>query len=81
MYVPIDRYEQFNGLRDFGREQVTDQLIAAVRGFREAEDMEELLLQALSDPNRTPHGPVEIVDIMTLQLAQRKKRGIAGFIL
>ncbi len=43
--------------------------------------MEELLLQSLFDPNRTPHGPAEIVDIMTMQLSHRRKSGVAGFIL
>jgi len=81
MYVPLDHYYQFIDLSDFQRNQVSDQLIAEVRKFHESDDLEELLLRALSDPNRTPHGPVEIVDIMTQQLSFRKKEGVAGFIL
>lgn len=81
MYIPIERYDQFINLSEFSRDKVSDKLVIAVRRLREADDMEELLLRSLSDPNRTPHGPAEIVDIMTVQLSYRKKTGVAGFIL
>lgn len=81
MYIPIESYEQFTNLADFPREKVSDQLIDTVRHFHESDDIEELLLEVLSDPNRTPHGPVEIVDIMTLQLTYRNNVGVAGIIL
>jgi superfamily II DNA or RNA helicase len=81
MYIPIEKYDQFIDLSQFDRRQVSDNLVAAVRRFHEADELEELILRHLADPNRTPHGPAEIVDIMTLQLSHRKKKGVAGFIL
>ncbi len=81
MYIPIEKYNQFVSLSEFSRNKMSEKLIAAVRRFHEADDLEELVLRNLTDPNRTPHGPAEIVDIMTLQLSYRKKTGIAGFIL
>ena len=81
MYIPIEKYHQFVELSNFSRGKVSNDLITAVRGLHEAEDLEELLLQKLSDPNRTPHGPAEIVDIMTVQLSFRRKMGVAGFVL
>lgn len=81
MYIPIEKYHQFVELSNFSRDKVSNELISAIRGLHEADDLEELLLQKLSDPNRTPHGPAEIVDIMTLQLSFRKKKGVAGFVL
>ena len=51
------------------------------RSFHESDDLEELLLNALTDPNRTPHGPVEIADILTLQLSYQNKIGVAGIVL
>jgi len=81
MYIPLEKYDQFVALSEFGRDKVSDDLIAAVRHLREDEHLEELLLHSLLDPNRTPHGPAEIVDIMTLQLSLRDKRGVAGFVL
>lgn len=81
MYIPIEKYDQFINLAEFSRNKVSQQLIAAVRNFREADELEELVLRSLADPNRTPHGPAEIVDIMTLQLSHKKRTGVAGFIL
>jgi superfamily II DNA or RNA helicase len=81
MYIPIEEYDQFVNLSEFSRTKVSAELIAAVRSFHEADDLEELVLCNLADPNRTPHGPAEIVDIMTLQLSHRNMTGVAGFIL
>jgi len=81
MYIPIEKYHQFIELTNFSRDKVSDGLVSAVKNLHEANDLEELLLRKLSDPNRTPHGPAEIVDIMTLQLSFRKKMGVAGFVL
>lgn len=81
MYIPIDHYDQFDNMRNFSRESVSDILIDAAKGFHESEDLEEMLLTALTDPNRTPHGPSEIVDIMTVQLSHRDTLGVAGIIL
>ncbi len=81
MYLPIDKFDQFIDLAQFGRDKVSDGLIDSVRRLHEAEELEELILRIISDPNRTPHGPAEIVDIMTLQLTHRRKTGVAGIIL
>lgn len=80
-YIPLEKYDQFRILCDFPREKVTSKLISVTKQFREAEELEDLLLTPLLDPNRTPHGPAEIVDIMTLQLTYPGKTGVAGIIL
>jgi superfamily II DNA or RNA helicase len=77
----LEDYDQFRDLVDFPRNKVNDELIDAARAFKESSDMEELLLKFLSDPNRTPHGPVEIADILTMQLSRRKELGVTGIIL
>ena len=81
MYIPLEKYDQFFNLSEFSRDQVSSKLIAAAKRFHEVDDLEELILRNLADPNRTPHGPAEIVDIMTLQLSYRNTTGVAGFIL
>jgi superfamily II DNA or RNA helicase len=81
MHIPIEKYDQFTDLSDFGRTKVSDALLKAVRRLHEVKDLEEIVLRYLTDPNRTPHGPSEIVDILTLQLTYRKRTGAAGFIL
>jgi len=80
MYIQVEKYNQFINLCDFRRDRVSPNLLTAIRRFSE-EELEELLLRNLLDPNRTPHGPAELVDIMTLQLSFRSQEGIAGFVL
>ena len=43
--------------------------------------MEESILRILADPNRTPHGPTELADILTQQLSYRRRGGLGAFIL
>ena len=81
MYIPLENYDQFIILKDFSREEITEELKSVARDFRESEDLEETILNAITDPNRTPHGPVEIADILTHQLSYRNEIGVAGFIL
>ncbi len=81
MFIPIEEYNEFYDLKDISRKEITTDLIESIRTFREEADLEEMILNAISDPNRTPHGPSEIVDIMTLNLSYRKKMGLAGFVL
>jgi hypothetical protein len=75
MYIPLEKYDQFFNLSEFSRVQVSSKLITAVRRFHEADDLEELILSNLGDPNCTPHGPAGIVDITTLQLSYRNITG------
>src|SRR5512147_2030685 len=81
MYIPVDQYDQFISLTEISRDKISEELVSAIRGFHEEHDLEELILHNLADPNRTPHGPAEIVDIMTLQLSHRQTTGVAGFVL
>jgi superfamily II DNA or RNA helicase len=81
VYIPIQDYNEFNELADVSRDSVSDELVRVARSFHESEDMEELILSTLTDPNRTPHGPAELVDIMTVNLTYNNIRGIAGFLL
>ena len=78
MYIPFEKYDQFTELSDFPRNKVSEKLITTAKGFHESNDMEELLLNILPDPNRTPHGPAEIVDILTLQLSYKKPHTFTG---
>ena len=81
MYIPIDQFEQFNQLKEYPRDSIIDSAINTASNFHEINDLEEFLLKILSDPNRTPHGPIEIADILTLQLTYRRKADLAAFVL
>jgi superfamily II DNA or RNA helicase len=52
-----------------------------VRDLNEREEMEPYLRSILFDTNETPHGPAELVDILTHRVKARGKLGMCAFIL
>lgn len=76
--LAVDNFEQ---ARAIPPRSITDEALNTVRGLHEEEEMESWLQAILFDTNRTPHGPSEIVDILTHKVSVRGKEGIAGFIL
>ncbi|MGD0537021.1 MAG: DEAD/DEAH box helicase family protein [Verrucomicrobiota bacterium] len=60
---------------------MSEDALATVRDLDEREEMEPWIQGILCDTNRTPHGPSEIVDILTHKLVVRGREGLAAFIL
>lgn len=82
--IPIENIEQFNAVKDFPLAQIPADALAAVvqkvRGLDEREELEPWLRSILSDGAQTPHGPAEIVDILT-SVRANGEHGMAAFIL
>ncbi len=73
--------DNFRPARDIAPKQISDEVLATVRELHEAEQMEPWIQAILFDTNNTPHGPSEIVDILTHKVSVREQVGIAAFIL
>ena len=80
-YIRIEEFDQFTRMKSIQRGDVKGEVISVVKSFKEAEDLEKVILSSIVEPNVTPHGPAEIVDILTLQLSYRGSYGLAGIIL
>jgi superfamily II DNA or RNA helicase len=76
--LAVDNFEAVRGIQP---RSISDKAIATVRGLDEKEEIEVWIQAILYDTNRTPHGPSEIVDILTHKLVVRGKEGLAAFIL
>lgn len=81
MYIPIDEFDQFEALKEYRRDSISTPILERIRNYHEEYDLEEMILQSISEPNRTPHGPAEIVDIMTVNISYRNVLGVSGIIL
>jgi superfamily II DNA or RNA helicase len=81
MLKRVDDFDNFSAVRNVAPEAISDQVIRAVRELDEREELEPYLRLILHDPNETPHGPAEIVDIFTHKLSIQKLAGMAAFIL
>ena len=73
--------DNFEAARAVSSRSVGEDVIATVRDLDEKEEMEGWIQAILFDTNRTPHGPAEVVDILTHKLVVRGKEGLAAFIL
>ena len=63
--IRLDDIRSFTAVKDAPLNEVTEALRLAVKQLHEADDMEEFLRAILSDRAATPHGPAELVDILT----------------
>jgi hypothetical protein len=73
--------DNFNFARSIQRADIGAEAIATVRSLDEKVEMEPWLQAILHDTNRTPHGPSEVVDILTHKVTVRGRTGLAAFIL
>ena len=71
--LAVDNFESVRGVPP---RNISDKAIATVRTLDEKEEIEVWLQAILYDTNRTPHGPSEIVDILTHKLVVRGKTGL-----
>lgn len=79
--ITFDQFGCFKSAKDFPPDNVTNELLNAVRALDEKEELEPFIRQILFDSNSTPHGPAEIADIITHKINVDSHNGIAAFIL
>jgi len=79
--VLVDQIDTFKDVRDFPFPDISPNVVKAVRVLDEKEELEPFLRSILSDQNETPHGPAEVVDILTHKVSYNGTHGLAGFIL
>lgn len=76
--LAVDNFAAVRGIRP---RDISDGALATVRNLHEADEMEPWLQAILFDTNNTPHGPSEIVDILTHKVTVKGREGLAAFIL
>ncbi len=81
MLLTIEDFDNFKEVRDFPASTVIQRVKEAVQTLDEREEVEPFIRSILADAGETPHGPAEIVDILTHKVAVKKQQGIAAFIL
>ncbi|MBI4167660.1 MAG: DEAD/DEAH box helicase [Candidatus Aenigmarchaeota archaeon] len=79
--VTIDEIDSFKDIRDFPSKDINPNIVAKVRELNEREELEPFIRTVLTDTNETPHGPAELVDVLTHKLTVQRHHGLAAFIL
>jgi superfamily II DNA or RNA helicase len=73
--------DNFSLARGVPPRTISEQVVETIKKLDERDEIEQWLQAILFDTNRTPHGPAEIVDILTHKLTVRGHQGLAAFIL
>ncbi|MBZ5704607.1 MAG: DEAD/DEAH box helicase [Acidobacteriia bacterium] len=79
--ITIDDFENFADVRDSPAAEVSASLLKVVRSLDEREELEPYVRSILFDSSSTPHGPAELVDILTHKVSVAQNSGLAAFIL
>jgi superfamily II DNA or RNA helicase len=73
--------DNFDKAKEVSSKSISDAALATVAELDEKSEIEAWIQSILFDTNRTPHGPAEIVDILTHKLSVRGNDGLGAFIL
>jgi superfamily II DNA or RNA helicase len=81
LLIRLEDFDNFKDTRDYSPETISTPVLNQVRDLDEREELEPYIRSILADTNDTPHGPAEIVDILTHKVVVNKEGGIAAFVL
>src|ERR1700686_2930634 len=79
--ITIEEFENFRDVKACPPQDVSNDLIDTMRSLDEREELEPYIRSILFDSSNTPHGPAEIVDILTHHVRIQGRLGLAAFIL
>ena len=79
--IGIEDFDCFERVRSLPEDEVGSDALAAIRSLDERTELEPFLRSILSDPEDTPHGPAELVDILTHRVSVNGELGLAAFVL
>jgi superfamily II DNA or RNA helicase len=79
--ISIEDCDNFREVLKFPPEEISADVLATVRDLDERTELEPFIRAILTDASSTPHGPAEIVDILTHKVSVEDEIGIAAFIL
>ncbi|HME58275.1 MAG TPA: DEAD/DEAH box helicase family protein [Terracidiphilus sp.] len=77
----VDDFDNFIEVRSVPAIQIEKAHLDVVRSLDERAELEPYMRAILHDPNETPHGPAELVDILTHRLTVQEVSGMAAFII
>lgn len=79
--IDVHEIDEFRRVRDISEATITEQVLTGIRGLDEEKELQPLIQGILFDPDKTPHGPTEIADILTTRVHVKGEGRIATFIL
>lgn len=79
--VKFESVDNFKSVKSINPKDISEEVLQTVKKLDERKEIEPIILSILYDTNDTPHGPVEIVDILTHKVSINGTPGLAAFII
>ncbi len=73
--------KEFEAAGEISGRDISDAVLDTVAALDEREELEPYIQTILADSNQTPHGPAEIVDILTHKVTINRRPAFAAFVL
>src|SRR4030042_5245562 len=78
--IKIHDIDEFSEIKSIPDSSIHTSILDYVRGLDEKLEIEQFIREILYDPNKTPHGPTEIADILT-DLHVKGNKKLAAFVI
>lgn len=78
--IKIHEIDEFYEIINIPDASINDEILTNIANLDEETELEQFTRDILYDPNNTPHGPVEIADILTTLCVRGEKKN-AAFVL
>lgn len=75
------KVDNFARARDIRPSSISEATVETIRSLDESDEIEPWIQAILHDTNHTPHGPSEVVDILTHKMTVQGREGLGAFIL
>jgi len=79
--VKIHEVDEFSEIKGIPDAAIKEEILNKTRNLDEKSEMERFIREILYDPNKTPHGPTEIADILTSHVHVRGDKRLTAFVL
>lgn len=79
--ITIESFDSFSKIKDIMAREITPDIMETVRNLDEKTEIEVYIRSSIFDINRTPHGPVELVDIFTHKCTVKGLSALVAFII
>ncbi len=79
--IDIDSFNSFQRIKNVALKDIRKPVLATIRKLNEKTQLEPFVRACIYDLNDTPHGPVEIVDILTTKITYNNQKKYAAFVL
>ena len=78
--ISVENVEEFGLVRRLSRSAITTDMLAGIRRLHETKEIEPFLRAIIFDTTQTPHGSMEVADILTTHVTYGNRPRLAAFV-